>query len=91
MDIIARIENHFTYPVSLYWVIKGENDRECVEEFLKADIEIDTMYGHEFEIVNEKTGEVVHSFSILEADGDFIFSVGPNKQILPPRNDNDEL
>jgi len=69
----------------------SDRKRELFEELLPPDFEFNTIYGHEFEIGNKETGEVVHSFGILEADedGEFIFSVGPNKQ--EPTKDHDEL
>ena len=92
-DLEARIENYFAYTVSLDWIDSDTSDRkrELFEELLPADFEFNTIYGHEFEIVNKETGEVVHSFGILEGDEDreFIFSVGPNKQ--EATKDHDEL
>ena len=79
--IPAKIENHFPYPVSLYWIDHEDEARPrfVLEELLGNVYEVETMPGHQFEVLKVDTGEVVASFQVSESDRDheIVISVGP--------------
>jgi hypothetical protein len=107
--IPAKIENHFPFPVSLYWIDHEDEARPrfVLEEFLGNVYEVETMPGHQFEVLKVDTGEIVASFQVSETDllveHEIVISVGPsineepqNREVtegptVKDPTDNDEL